>query len=332
MGESVAGAGDVNGDGFADVIVGAADYGWGNVDEGAAFVFLGNSAGRPTLARQRRGDGSGIPVQPWGASEDVDAFAVELRASHPQGAGRVRAEFEACAAGTPFGDAACTTATTAWTLLSGGTEDVLLTADLTGLTEGTLYHWRARVQHAEPTGALPAEPAHGPWRRVSAQAGEADIRTASLPACSNGLDDDGDAEIDYPDDPGCAGAADASEDQEGLVCDDGLDNDGDGNADFPDDAGCRLVTSGNESPQCQDGLNNDNQAGIDHDGGLSLDLAPLDGLIDAAFNPATPPVGAPDPQCNAAWKNKEKASACGLGFELALLLPLLEARRRRARR
>ncbi|MCH7644215.1 MAG: FG-GAP repeat protein, partial [Myxococcales bacterium] len=45
LGSSVSGAGDVNGDGFADVIVGARLYDAGQSDEGAAFVFLGSAAG-----------------------------------------------------------------------------------------------------------------------------------------------------------------------------------------------------------------------------------------------------------------------------------------------
>ncbi len=45
LGFSVAGAGDVNGDGFDDVIVGAQQYDGGSLDEGAAFVFLGSAAG-----------------------------------------------------------------------------------------------------------------------------------------------------------------------------------------------------------------------------------------------------------------------------------------------
>jgi hypothetical protein len=41
FGLSVDGAGDVNGDGFGDVIVGATSYDNGELEEGAAFMFLG---------------------------------------------------------------------------------------------------------------------------------------------------------------------------------------------------------------------------------------------------------------------------------------------------
>ena len=51
-GLSVAGAGDVNGDGYADVIVGA-HYDAGERDEGAAFVFLGSASGIAAGTRHR---------------------------------------------------------------------------------------------------------------------------------------------------------------------------------------------------------------------------------------------------------------------------------------
>src|SRR3989338_8866950 len=45
FGISVATTGDVNGDGYSDVIVGAPYYDNGQTDEGRAFVYLGSSAG-----------------------------------------------------------------------------------------------------------------------------------------------------------------------------------------------------------------------------------------------------------------------------------------------
>ena len=45
FGESVSGAGDVNGDGFDDIVIGAFGYDNGLFDEGAAFVFLGSANG-----------------------------------------------------------------------------------------------------------------------------------------------------------------------------------------------------------------------------------------------------------------------------------------------
>ena len=48
FGVSVDGAGDVNGDGFDDVIVGAYAYDNGQTDEGRAFVYLGSASGLAT--------------------------------------------------------------------------------------------------------------------------------------------------------------------------------------------------------------------------------------------------------------------------------------------
>ena len=50
FGGSVSTAGDVNADGYADVIVGAVDYSNGQTDEGAAFVYHGSTSGLQTAA------------------------------------------------------------------------------------------------------------------------------------------------------------------------------------------------------------------------------------------------------------------------------------------
>jgi hypothetical protein len=54
---SVASAGDVNGDGFSDVIIGAQFYSNGQINEGAAFVYLGTANGiNPTIASTIEGN------------------------------------------------------------------------------------------------------------------------------------------------------------------------------------------------------------------------------------------------------------------------------------
>ncbi len=144
--------------------------------------------------------------------------------------------------------------------------------------------------------------------------------TALEPACANGVDDDGDGRVDVSEDPGCTDAADLSEKTPTRQCDDGADNDGDGGTDFQaggaGDIGCASPWSNHETPQCQDGLDNDGQIGIDFDGGASRN-----GGV---------PLAEADPHCTSAWRDSERPTACGLGFELALLAPLA-ARLRRLR-
>jgi hypothetical protein len=74
LGASVGTAGDVNGDGYSDVIVGAPQYGDDQPGAGTAFVFHGSSAGLNTTAGWRAdsdqgGSGFGISV---GTAGDVN--------------------------------------------------------------------------------------------------------------------------------------------------------------------------------------------------------------------------------------------------------------------
>ncbi|MBW2668253.1 MAG: FG-GAP repeat protein, partial [Deltaproteobacteria bacterium] len=189
LGASVAAAGDVNGDGYADVIVGAPFYTKAQSSEGVALVFLGNGDGgaRPVLVQQLRGDGSDTPVEPWGHSYEVDSFAVRVQATDPEGRGRVKLEVEACASSLPFGDASCVQHMGAsWTDVTATSGGVAVTETISGLTEDVLYRWRARVLYAPYSVTQvgitpPPNPAHGTWLRVSAQATEADIRVVPEP-------------------------------------------------------------------------------------------------------------------------------------------------------
>jgi probable HAF family extracellular repeat protein len=133
----------------------------------------------------------------------------------------------------------------------------------------------------------------------------------SLPACSNGADDDGDATIDHPADVGCESPADTNE---RPACSDGADNDGDGFTDFPADNGCKAATSATESPPCSDGLDNDGDGKIDFDGG--------------------PAAGIADPNCKGSplTSSESGTKKCGLGAEAAFALAALHWLRRARRR
>jgi hypothetical protein len=65
MGQSVAGIGDINGDDFADVIVGAYRYDAGETEEGAAFVFLGSDSGIVANGNPANADVQLESDQPW---------------------------------------------------------------------------------------------------------------------------------------------------------------------------------------------------------------------------------------------------------------------------
>jgi uncharacterized repeat protein (TIGR01451 family) len=188
FGRRVRAAGDADGDGFADVAIGAPGT---NAGAGRAYVYHGNEGGgRLVLARQGRGDGSGTLVQPWGLSLSGDGFEVKVTATDPMGRGRVKLQVEACPPGEPFAAPACLIyVAPAWTDVATAPSGVTLTEVIGGLAPDTLYRWRARVlyapQHVTEAGVTPPpNPAHGPWRRLQAQALEADLRTSAVPVLS----------------------------------------------------------------------------------------------------------------------------------------------------
>ncbi len=187
MGCSVASAGDINGDGFADVIVGAYMYDKGYTDAGAAMVFLGGAhLGRSVLARQLDGAIDPTPVQPWGLSLADGGFLVRMNNTSPRGRERVKLELEACPSGLRFGLPGCLRWTSAdWTDSTATSNGVELEVAATDLPPG-LYHWRARTLYApytvdQPGINPPQNPIGGPWRRLLGQAFEADIRIPGRP-------------------------------------------------------------------------------------------------------------------------------------------------------
>jgi sorbitol-specific phosphotransferase system component IIC len=195
LGQSGSGAGDVNGDGYADVIVGAYFYDSGQNDEGAAYVYYGNSEGRTVMARQLRGNGGTETVAPWGGSYDPDGFQVRIQATSPKGREQVKMQVEYCPSGVPFDDPSCSTHTSSdWTEVSGS--GVILTEAIASLNLGERYRWRARILYApftvtEAGITEPPNPEHGPWRRGEAQSEEADILVDGALAASGNSNNSG---------------------------------------------------------------------------------------------------------------------------------------------
>ncbi len=171
FGITVAAAGDTNGDGYADVLVGAPDL---NTSTGKAYLYQGNNGGgRPSLTQQLRNDGSSLSVHPWNATYEPNSFVVSLQTANPMGRGRAKLQVQACLAGLPFGDAACRDITSAQWTPTDENGLINLSKVIQGLEKNSLYRWRARALFDSPFYS------HTPWRRFQAQAQEADLRTGA---------------------------------------------------------------------------------------------------------------------------------------------------------
>ncbi|MCP3978606.1 MAG: DUF11 domain-containing protein [bacterium] len=168
-GRSVAGAGDVNGDGFADVIVGTPG---GAGEDGYAHVYWGNEGpGLADRVRQRQPDDS-EPLARLGLSDSHESFLVALQARTPFGRGLVAPEVEVKPRGETFDGSG--TLVGAWTDVDDPL-GVALTELVGGLQHNTLYHWRVRLRYDPVT--LPFQ-LHGPWRTPPWDGwNEADLRT-----------------------------------------------------------------------------------------------------------------------------------------------------------
>ena len=147
LGSSVALAGDVNGDGFADPIIGA----WGQDASGSAFVYYGNGGdGLNRIPRQTRADGT-APIGLLGKSDSETSMRLRERGLTPAGRGEIRLEYEFKPLGTPFNGAGLASSAVLDTGTPGGSgSSVSFDEAVTGLSEGTFYHWRSRIVGSDP--------------------------------------------------------------------------------------------------------------------------------------------------------------------------------------
>jgi len=173
FGYSVGTAGDVNGDGYCDVIVGALYYDNGQTDEGRAYMYYGGGGrGLSLTPKQRRSDNL-RPIALLGKSDSSSAFRLALTGRIPFGRGKVKLQYEVKPLGTPFnGLSVKETATWKDTAVAG----VVLNQLVSSLSANTVYHWRVRLHYNPSTTPFQQ---YSRWITIPLNGWqEADLRTA----------------------------------------------------------------------------------------------------------------------------------------------------------
>ncbi|NOQ33152.1 MAG: hypothetical protein GQ567_02985 [Methanosarcinales archaeon] len=173
-GWSVASAGDVNGDGYSDVIVGAIYHSHDPSDDGRVFVYHGNGgSGLSLIPAQRKSDNS-APIAHLGRSDSMHEFRLTALGRTPYGRSKVKLEWEVKPLGTPF-DGTGTQKSASWT--DTGTAGANLNELVSSLTEDTCYHWRMRLLYHPASMPLQQHSRwlSSPWNGPE----ETDLRTPS---------------------------------------------------------------------------------------------------------------------------------------------------------
>jgi len=176
FGTSVAPARDVNGDGYADLVVGAD----GNASNtGKAYLYYGNDeagGGVPLEPRQLRADLS-APIAPLGRAGD-GLFGIACTGRTPFGRGEVKLEWQVSDLGWTFSPT-LNPPQTGHLWSDSGTAGTTLNKTLLVDEGDGPYIWRMRTKYSPAT--TPFQP-HGPWLTPAANGlYETDLRR--LPAC-----------------------------------------------------------------------------------------------------------------------------------------------------
>jgi hypothetical protein len=167
FGAIVSSAGDVNGDGFSDVLVGAHLFDNGESNEGRVYVYYGNDGGGLRATPAQYQPGSSVRMEAGAASTLSGEVALALEAKSFLGRQKGRLVWEYVPAGTPFSGFPLTNSTDfsgKQALLTDlGTLGVELVEDITGITPVSQdYKWRVRVEY-DPVTAITGQ-VYGPWK------------------------------------------------------------------------------------------------------------------------------------------------------------------------
>ena len=153
-GSPIASAGDVNGDGYPDLIVGFNQATSTLNNEGGAFVYMGGgpavAGARRRMPRQLRTDGV-TPIPLLGRSDSETAFRISASGLSAAGRADVRMRWEVKPLGTAFDLSATGVSPLSDTGAPGvAGSSVQISQLASGFGEGTSYHWRLRIESKDP--------------------------------------------------------------------------------------------------------------------------------------------------------------------------------------
>lgn len=237
FGVSVAGLGDVDGDGVLDVAVGANEDDDGGTQLGVVWLLFLNADGTVKTSRQI-GSSAGVLN---GLLDTEDKFGTTLAAlGDLTGDG-----ISELAVGAPLDDDGATDQGAVW-VLSFNAAGVVIGKD------------KISAQRGGFDGLLDPSDAFGAGLGLLASPSGTDPPVLGVGATS---DDDG-----MTGNRGALWLLDLNADALFDNCRDAVDNDGDTLVDFPEDPGCLNASWTFENPQCNDGVDNDAMEGTDFDG------------------------------------------------------------------
>ena len=166
FGWSVSTAGDVNGDGYSDVIVGAVYYDNGQTDEGKVYVYYGNGGTGLRSTVQQYKPGTSNIISSGGLSGTNGEARLNIFGKSPFGRADGKIVYEYKDNGVKFSGTNITNSTSSSgsgsiTDLGTSITGVQLNNDISGLLTNREYKWRSRVQYSLVNNPYQK---FGPWK------------------------------------------------------------------------------------------------------------------------------------------------------------------------
>ncbi len=163
FGACVSTAGDVNGDGYSDIIIGAYAYDNGVIlDGGRVFVYYGNNGGGLRSTQQQYRAGTSIVIGPDGKTGTNGQVRFNGFAKSPFGRADGKLVYEYAANGSHFGSMVNSSGSqSSYTDLGTTISGVQLNQDVSGIPTMKNYRWRERIKYRLVNNPYQV---YGPWR------------------------------------------------------------------------------------------------------------------------------------------------------------------------